>query len=189
MKLVRLLFVLVFLMALAACGGGGAQNVEQTTEATEEPPTATPNPEEAEDCDLPSLTGAATWEVIDSVVKGDITLFKVTTGTCRVKTQASYILKDASGTQLDVQIEVAAPEAGLEMLALKPGKKAYATAEWTNFCGQATGPFQLIISMDGFSGTEDVTVAGPGGTQMTTPPACTDEGAPSLLTIGYFQFR
>ena len=100
--------------------------------------------------------------------------------TCSLSGEPSFALREADGTPPAVGND-AKPLHTIRPVTLQPQGSAYVTAEWSNWCGTALGPLDIMVTLP--NGTSGVTGDFDGPPNHDFAPQCIGTDGPSEIRV------
>jgi hypothetical protein len=180
-------------------------------------PTPSPNGEPTQIGGLPSLPGTlppsvrpclaadfdavAGYEGATGSMAGAVSLTNRSTTTCALSGRPGIHLTDAQGNLMPVANlefnrgesdqtgQTPTPESDNDALLVKPRETVYVFFVWSNWCGNAPGPYTLAVALPGEGGQLNVPALDPQGKPLTLTPRCDQPDATSTISIGPFEKR
>lgn len=204
MKTLTLLTLFAFLLSACDFTQSGPSGVATPGQATPpssgEQATGLPgtSPPLVRGCLAGDFKAVAGYQGATGSMSGGVILINVSATPCTVQGRPGIHLTDAKGNLLPVAnlqfnrdatangTPTTAPNSAGPLL-LESGATAFVFFVWSNWCGQAEGPFTLAVALPGEGGQLNVPAQDPEGKPLTSAPRCDQSDATSTISIGSFE--
>ena len=156
---------------------------------------ATPMPTQpgVRPCLATDLQAVAGWEGATGSMAGGVSFVNKSSTSCVLPGRPGIHLVDAEGNLLPVanlpfsKTPSASGAASAGAVVLRPGTRAFVFFVWSNWCGQAPGPYKVAVALPGEGGQITITARDPEGKPLDATPRCDSPDMTSTVSVGPFE--
>lgn len=205
LKSIALAVLLAALLSACDLGGGPPQGAATPTQAVGDQATLGSDlqgtlPPSVRACIAEDLKAVVGYQGAAGSMVGGVSFTNVSATSCAMEGRPGIHVTDARGSLMPVAnlpfdrgaVGVGTPTAMPESrgpVIVKPGETAFVFFVWSNWCGQAQGPFTFAVALPGEGGQLNVPALDPEGKPLSDTPRCEQLDATSTISIGLFERR